>query len=73
MQEVRAKTISRDFDEQLDAAEELFGQQVRFFFTGKDIEQALENEQYYPADIKRRVETILRQQRRKYAYLFSDA
>lgn len=72
MGEVRAKTICSDFDEQLDAAERLYGQQIRFSFGGKEIEDALKNEPFYSAEIKSRVETILRQQRRKYAYLFKD-
>jgi hypothetical protein len=71
MQQVRSKTLCRDFDEQLDVAERLFGQQIRFSFGGKEIEEALRREPYYPEEIKSRVETILRQQRRKYAYLFT--
>ena len=70
MLEVRAKTVSRDFDEQLDAAEELYGQQIRFSFSGKEIEAVVHNEPYYLEEIKKRVETVLRQQRRKYSYLF---
>ena len=68
---VRAKTFCDDFDEQLDIAEKLYGQQVRFGFAEKDIDQLLAEEMYYPAEIKARVKDILLEQRRKYQYLWN--
>ena len=68
---IHAKPFDRDFDTQLDAAEELFGTQVRLSFTRADIDVALnEVAEYYPADIIERARDILYAQRKKYQYLF---
>lgn len=72
LDEVRAKTVSMDFDEQLDAAEELFGQQIKFHFTKKDVDAILEDASLYDKEIRERVRTIIYQQMRKYAYLFES-
>ncbi len=66
MDEVKAKTISKDFDEQMDAAEALYGEQIKFFFTRRDVDELLKDaSQYSKAEIER-VRTILYQQIRKY-------
>ncbi|MCD8133256.1 MAG: hypothetical protein LUE19_05315 [Clostridiales bacterium] len=70
MQNVKAKTFCCDFDEQLDAVEELYGYHIHFSFDRKDIVGLLEKEPYYPKKIKERVEWVLTEQRRKYSYLF---
>lgn len=67
----RAKTFSRDFDEQLDIAEKLYGQQLSFDFTYGDVKKLLDEEPYYPEEVKKRVEDIIMHQRRKYEYLFN--
>ena len=68
---IHAKPFDRDFDTQLDAAEELFGTRVKLSFTRADIDAALnEVAAYYPADIIERVRDILYAQRKKYQYLF---
>lgn len=67
---VHAKTFCPDFDQQLDMAEELYGQQIRFYFTRRDIETLLEQEKNYPQKVKERVGRILLNQMRKYEYLF---
>lgn len=67
----KAKTFSRDFDEQLDAVEQLYGQSVKFHFTNGDVEKLLEADREYPAEAKERVRELLRLQRRKYQYLFA--
>lgn len=68
-----AKTFCGDFDEQLDIAEKLFGQHLRFRFTNADVEKILQSEQEYPAEMKERVRELIRLQRRKYQYLFEQA
>lgn len=73
MQEAEAKTICRDFDEQLDIVEDLYGKQIQFCFDNKVVEQLLADEPYYPEEIKQRVQTIIRRQRRKYQYLFNGS
>ncbi len=67
----KAKTFCRDFDEQLDVVETLFGQHLQFRFTNKDVQKLLESESEYPAEVKKRVGELLRAQRRKYRYLFA--
>ena len=66
----QAKTVSSSFEEQLDAVEELYGQTVSFSFDDRVITRLLDEESYYPEEIKKRVRDILLQQRRKYEYLF---
>ena len=66
----KAKTISYSFDEQLDAAEELYGRQIEFSFNGKDVDNILQKADIYDGKIINRVGQIVRGQMRKYAYLF---
>ncbi len=66
----KAKTFCGDFDEQLDMAEKLYGQHLKFRFTNTDVEKILDKEREYSPDIKERVKGLLRHQRRKYQYLF---
>lgn len=50
----------------------LYGRQVKFSFQLKEIEEELEwIRNWYSKEINDRVETILRRQVRKYAYLMS--
>lgn len=70
MKQVKAKTICADFDEQLDISEELYGENVRFFFTKKDIQEVLEKDCVYSSEVKQRVGQILFWQLGKYEYLF---
>ena len=67
---VSAKTVSRDFDEQVDAAETLYGQHIKFHYSYSDVCALLSKEPYYPENIKKRVRDILMEQKRKYQYLF---
>lgn len=68
--QVKSKTLSMDFDEQLDAVENLYGYHIHFSFGRHEIERVLEEEPYYSREVKSRVREILLQQRRKYQYLF---
>ena len=68
--QAEAKTLSFDFDEQLEAIERLHGRTISFSYNEKNIIELLENEKYYSIEIKNRVRDILLQQRRKYSYLF---
>ena len=65
-----AKTFCRSFEDQLDIAEELFGEQIHFSFEEKEIRSILDRDKIYPEEVKGRVLEILRQQRRKYQYMF---
>lgn len=68
--ECKAKTISSDFDEQLDISEMIAGQNISFSFTRQDVEKVVDGAEQYPAEIRERVKTIIFQQMRKYVYLF---
>ena len=70
MKEVRAKTISSDFDEQLDLAEKLYGNHLKFHFRVKDVNDLLDKISIYSPEEKNRVRDILLSQMKKYAYLF---
>lgn len=65
-EEVQAKTLSLDFDEQLDVVEDLYGDQLSFQFTRYDVKALLEQETFYPAVVRQRVEYIIYDRMRKY-------
>lgn len=69
---VEAKTISFDFEEQMDISEQLYGNHLKFFFTAADIHALLTSKEasIYSEEICNRVEIILLEQMRKYQYLF---
>lgn len=67
----KAKTFCRDFDEQLDAVEVLYGQHLKFQFTNADVRRILESETEYPEGMKKRAGELIGMQRRKYQYLFA--
>ena len=70
IEEVRSKTLCEDFDEQIEIAEELYGQQISLEFNEKDVKEILDMESYYPQEYKERVFEIIMSRRRKYRYLF---
>ena len=70
MEEARSKTLCEDFDEQIEIAEELYGQQIRLKFNEKDVKEILDMESYYSQEYKERVFEIIMNRRRKYRYLF---
>lgn len=72
MTKTESKTFCRSFEEQVDIAEELYGEQIHFHFGEKEIRELLEKDEVYPEAVKRRVYTVLMQQRRKYRYLFQS-
>lgn len=69
---VKSKTISLDFEEQLNVSEILYGSNLKFCFTKKDVEDILSsvNNEMYSKEIIERVKTIIFEQMRKYQYLF---
>ena len=69
---VKAKTLCSSFEEQLDAAEEIYGHTITFDWNENDIDVLLENVLGYSFEIKERVKVILLEQRRKYGYLFKS-
>ena len=68
---VRAKPFSLDFDEQVEAANELYGSFLKFTFTRQDVLSILDSaEAFYPETILRRVQSIVFEQMRKYSIFF---
>ena len=72
LSEVRAKTISGSFEEQMDVSEDVCGMNLHFSFTKKDVEQILNEIPGYSDQEKERVRDILFEQMRKYKYLFKN-
>lgn len=70
MGKIEAKPFSSSFDIQLDAAEDLYGTQIRFRFTFKDVQDELQKiSKKYPKEVSERIEQFMRIQMRKYSYL----
>lgn len=72
LKKVQAKPFDRDFDEQLDAANELYGCFLRFGWSTEqmcaELHHAADGGNYAPEECAR-VEWILREQARKYTYM----
>ena len=66
----QAKTISNDFDEQMDISEQLYKNNLKFTFTKSDVKVLLEKAENYSKEERERVETVIYEQMRKYTYLF---
>ena len=62
MQEVQSKSISTDFDDQLDVSEELFGENIKFSFSAKDVNELLNRITIYTKEEKERVLKIMEAQ-----------
>ncbi|WP_455721457.1 hypothetical protein [Agathobacter sp.] len=71
MKSVKAKTVSRDFDEQLDVSDELYGCNLHFVFSKKEVKGLLDQMGCYDPLIRKRVETVVYYQMDKYSYLFN--
>jgi len=68
---VRAKPFDQDFDAQVEAAEALYGPQLKFQFSRSDIPKELEDlKELYSQDLLTRAEAVLREQMRKYPVYF---
>ena len=64
---IRAKPFSEDFNEQVSAAEQLYGQQLRLQLSRNDLLNVLrELSDYYPAQFLTRVENVLFEQYKRY-------
>jgi hypothetical protein len=70
LRETKAKTFCDSFDEQLDISEKLYGGQLKFSFTKKDVKVLLEAATIYPEEVRKRVEDVIYLQMEKYGYLF---
>ena len=73
---VKAKTFSLNLEEQMLISEELYGTNLTFKFTKKDVEDILSLDEnngkasIYPIEVRRRIRDVIFEQMRKYPYLF---
>ncbi len=68
---IQAKPFAFDFDKQADEAVILYGRQLNFTFQMRDVKEELDKfHDIYEGWILERIENTLRQQMRKYQYLF---
>lgn len=70
LREAKAKTFCDSFDDQLDISEKLYGGQLKFTFTKKDVKVLLDAAIIYPEEVRNRVEEVIYLQMEKYGYLF---
>ncbi|MBQ6733919.1 MAG: hypothetical protein IJR00_03310 [Lachnospiraceae bacterium] len=66
MEKARPKTFLREFDEQMEISEELYGSHLSFSFDKKTVRTLLEQAGIYEKEITYRVETIIYEQMRRY-------
>lgn len=67
---VEVKSLSRYFDDQLDAAEELYGIQLHFNFNTNDVKVLIDSYRIaYSQEICDRCEALIRRQMLRYGYL----
>ena len=71
IEKVQAKPFDRSFDAQMEAAEELYGTQLRLQFDRRDIQGVLATAvELYDACVLDRVERVIGEQMRKYNVYF---
>lgn len=71
VKKVQAKPFDMDFDEQLNAVEELYGSKLKLYFNRKDVQKLLDDlKGLYDDKIIKQVESVLYEQMRKYQYFF---
>ncbi len=70
LRETKAKTFCDSFDDQLDISEKLYGGQMKFTFTKKDVKELLDAAIIYPEEERKRVKDVIYLQMEKYGYLF---
>ena len=69
---VRPKTFCEDFDEQVDIAESLYGDQIHFSFTYNDVREILDRAAQYSSEARQRVLEIIMSRKNRYGYLFKN-
>lgn len=67
---VRPKTFGDSFSEQLEIAEKLYGQSIRFRYGYEEVCEIVEAAGQYSHDIRERVIEVVMEMRRRYSYMF---
>lgn len=71
IERIEAKPFSRNFDYQMDAAEEIYGTQLKLWFQEKNVTEILKGfTDIYETAVLERIEELLRRQKRKYQYFW---
>lgn len=69
---VKAKPFNLDFTEQMEAATMLYGSDLHFLFSVSDIPELFQClDELYEPEILQRADCVIREQMRKYSYLFT--
>lgn len=72
MERAKPNTFCRDFSEQMDIVEELYGNRIRFSFGYHEVENAVNQAEWYSREIRERVIDLVMARRNKYMYLFKE-
>lgn len=67
---VKPKTFCDSFQEQMEIAEKLYGENLHFSFGYNEVETVMEKTAIYPEEIRRRVIDVVMEMKRRYSYLF---
>ncbi|MBR5937738.1 MAG: hypothetical protein IKZ90_05700 [Clostridiales bacterium] len=67
---VKPKTFCDSFQEQMEIAEKLYGENLHFSFGYNEVETVVEKTAIYPEEIRRRVIDVVMEMKRRYSYLF---
>ena len=70
MKRAKPSTFCQSFEEQVDIAEELYGEQIRFAFGYHEIKDIIDRAPNYPHEIRGRVIDLILNRRQAYGYLF---
>lgn len=70
LEEIRYKTAMYTGVQSIDLSEELYGNNIKFYFTKNDVTELLEHATQYSQEIRNRVQDIIFCQMDKYQYLF---
>ncbi len=69
---VKPKTFCDSFEEQLEIAEKLYGENLHFSFGYNEVEAIVEKADIYSEEIRRRVIDVVMEMKTRYSYLFSS-
>lgn len=70
MDQVSARTICPNFEEQLQISEKLYGRHLKFSFSEKYVEELLSEATIYSSEERNRVKEIIYRQMERYSHLF---
>ena len=70
MDAVKPKTFADSFEEQLEISERLYGSQVTFCYSEKELDRILTGAEAYNNQEKERIKDVVLQMKRKYQYMF---